>query len=253
MAHFLLNAEGVVDRGDEPFSGIKGEDFDRVGGLYLNSRKFFDGPRTIQRRLTSMRAYGKYAKLGLVMSDYVAPTAPPARPHPLPQGMAGVLEMIEFARNEYEQATVALCGMAGARIGEALSVTVEDVNFKDRVIRLGGKHQRWREVPMSKMFSTLIAPAVVQARVRGEVRLVPRSDSWGRDLIKDLAKFAGLDEATASHYLRATFATWLYGKTKDLRLVQEALGHARSATTEIYTAINFNALRAAVELDEGTL
>lgn len=247
MSHFLLSAEDTWVAEDD-FKGVTSDNYSRAGGMYLNSRKYFDGPRTIQRRLTSLRAYGRFAQLGPTLSDYIAPMAPPPRPHPIPEGMVGVLKMMEHTKNEYERAVVALCGMAGARISEALSVSLDDVDLKERIVILGGKHGRWREVPLSKMAVQHIVPAMVLAYGREDKRLAPRSDRWGRDLIKELAGFASLDDETASHYLRATFATWLYNKTKDLRLVQTALGHARSTTTEIYTGINFQALRGAVEL-----
>lgn len=247
MSHFLLNAEDAS--GLENFEGVTADNYEKIGGLYLNGRRFFDEARTIQRRLTSLRAFGKFQRISHPLCDYVAPSPPASRPHPLPEGMDGVLAMLSFAESEYEQAIVTLCGMTGARISEALSVTVKDVNLKEKIIILGGKHSRWREVPLSKMALQYLVPAVVLAYDAADKRLVPRSDRWGRDLVKTLAGFAELDDETASHYLRATFATWLYNKTKDLRLVQTALGHARSTTTEIYTGVNFQALRGAIELN----
>jgi len=130
----------------------------------------------------------------------------------------------------------------GLRASELLALEVRDIDWmsgklkvrqgkgkKDRILWLSVEDlellEDWREVkPESKhLFCTL----------KGK----PVQDRYLREMVKRLAEKAEIDKDVHPHTLRHTFATDLYRETKNLRIVQKALGHATIAATQIYTHI----------------
>lgn len=146
-----------------------------------------------------------------------------------------------------EKALVALCGLCGTRVAEAVSVMPDDVDFETNTLAIHGKGDKLRHVPISEAAAVLLRPAVESAREAG-TNVVRVRDRAARSMITRLGEKAGLPRRIASHDLRATFATEVYNKTKDLRLVQELMGHASITTTEIYTAVAIKEMREGVEL-----
>lgn len=131
---------------------------------------------------------------------------------------------------------------AGLRCGEVLNLKVNDVDFqtgkihikrgkgnKDRIVWLNEGAlealRKWREIkPESELLFTTLQGKPINPR-------------YVRDMVKRKAKKAGIDKDIHPHTLRHSFATDLYRESKNLRLVQKALGHSSISTTEIYTHI----------------
>ena len=141
----------------------------------------------------------------------------------------------------------------GLRISEVINLCNGDINWisgkmivrqgkgnRDRVLWLNDNDlnllAQWREkrpVKVDLLFTTL------QGR--------PVYDVYVRQFLRRLAKKAGITKNIHPHTLRHTFATDLYRETKDLRLVQKALGHADISTTMIYTHIVDDQLEEALK------
>ena len=204
-------------------------------------------PKTTGRRLTSLRAFAKWAGWGSVLDDYDAPTAARSMPHPLPEGMDGVRRLIVMAANDHQRCLVTLCGMVGCRVAEALEVRASDFNLQSHTLTIHGKGDKQRIVPVSNTAWAYLTEGIVRSFATGTT-LVDLQDRRARKVISILGVRAGLQRTISSHDLRATFGTHVYDKTKDIRLVQELLGHANSSTTEIYVGVTQSALREAVEL-----
>jgi len=131
---------------------------------------------------------------------------------------------------------------AGLRCGEVLNLKVNDVDFqtgkihikrgkgnKDRIVWLNEGAlevlRKWREIkPESELLFTTLQGKAINPR-------------YVRDMVKRKAKKAGIDKDIHPHTLRHSFATDLYRESKNLRLVQKALGHSSISTTEVYTHI----------------
>jgi site-specific recombinase XerD len=214
---------------------------------WLNSTKEQVAPRTTIRRITSVRMFSRWAGNGEILTDYVRPTAAASVPHPIPEGVEGVLRMCEVARRPDQAVLVALGGLGGCRVSESLSMTCETVSVRERLLVVRGKGDKERFVPISSDLWTYLAPVYVAA-LGSPSPLVDYHERTAREIITNLAKKAGLSGTVSSHDLRATFATAVYDRTKDLRLVQELLGHASVTTTQVYTHVRMPAMRAAVEL-----
>jgi integrase/recombinase XerC len=152
--------------------------------------------------------------------------------------------------------SVELLYATGARVGELVALDVDDVDRRARTLRLLGKGAKERVVP----FGVPAARAVERwLAVRGSLAtassgaallLGDRGGRWdqrrARDTVHRLAAEAGVPDV-APHALRHTAATHLLAGGSDLRTVQEVLGHASLATTQRYTHVTAERLRASYE------
>lgn len=204
--------------------------------------------KTTGRRLTSLRAFGRWAGYGEILSDYSAPKPLRGQPHPLPEGIEGVKKLISVANNEKQKALIALCGFCGLRVSEALKVKPSHFDLNEMTLRVFGKGDKERLVPVSAVAWETLQMPVTRAFVEGDRLVVGLHDRFARRVITELGVRAGLKRRIASHDLRATFATYLSSQGVHLRTIQELLGHANSTTTEIYTGVSNAQMRAAVEL-----
>lgn len=234
---FLLATETEVTR-------MEYEDL-AMSWLTMNRRTV--SPKTTSRRLTSLRSFAKWAGWGSVLGDYKRPEAAIAVPHPLPEGMAGVRTLINYASNERQRALIALCGMCGCRISEALQVRPQDFDLEKQLLTIHGKGDKKRVVPVSDEAWIILAPPIIRAYPTNAL-VVGLKDRQARKVVTALGKRAGLKRSISSHDLRATFGTAIYDATRDIRLVQVLLGHAHSSTTEIYVGVTLAKMREAVKL-----
>lgn len=226
---------------------IQKDDYEETAENWLTGNRKRIALKTTSRRLTSVRAFAKWAGWPAALVEYAAPHPVPGVPHPLPEGPDGVRRMAEVARTCQQRALVALCGFVGLRISEALNVKVEDIRGME--LRVLGKGEKVRYVPISSEAWGLMAEAVTTSFLEGGTDpVIPIADRVARSNVTQMGRRANLARAVSSHDLRATFATAVYDKTKDMRLVQELLGHSSVETTQIYVGVKRAALRDAVEL-----
>jgi site-specific recombinase XerD len=232
----------------ETQANISLENLEELAMYWLNKTRFKMKPKTTVRRIASVRAYAKWAGLGRVLETYVAPTPGTSIPHPLPERIDGVERMCDCAKRPEHAALVALGGFVGCRVSESLSVRPTDFDISTMLLTIRGKGDKTRTVPVSSRAWEYIAPVYTDRYFYQREPLLPFHDRFARHLITDLGKRASLSRSVSSHDLRATFATVMFDKTNNIRLVQNLLGHASSSTTEIYTLVEMTSMRMAVEL-----
>jgi integrase/recombinase XerC len=223
------------------------ESFETAASAWLNKGRKTWAPRTTNRKLASIKSLTKWMGLPGFLSEYLAPTAERLQPHPLPGGVADVKEMLQGTANLRKRALVALCGLCGLRVSEALAVTAADFDRKGGGVWLhvrSGKGDKGRVVPVSEGAWNHLAPCV-EAITNGP--LANWTDRRARQILTDLGE-AALGHHVASHDLRSTTITAVYDVTKSIRIAQEIAGHASSATTEGYIAVRDDDMRNAVEL-----
>jgi site-specific recombinase XerD len=228
---------------------------------YLNTRRY--SRRTVARRASALRRYfGWLARSGVITAD-------PSRGLSAPKGEGRLpavlrrhdLEVLltapagdEDAVAVRDQAVVELLYGSGLRVAELCGLGPGDVDVQRRQVLVWGKGSKQRLVPMSEPS----AEAVSTWLVRGRPALVsPDSPSEalflnrrGRRLTpRDVRRI--LDRRAASpthpHALRHTYATHLLDGGADLRAVQELLGHGDLATTQLYTHVSKERLRAVYQ------
>lgn len=157
-----------------------------------------------------------------------------------------------------DQAVIEVLYGCGLRASEAAGLRVADVFFDERVLRVSGKGGKERLVPFGaraesalkawldngrplKAFDATKAAGAMFVGPRG--RPTRREDVWR--IVKKRAKLAGITKTIKPHTLRHSFATHLLWGGADLRVVQAMLGHASLSTTQIYTRVEEERLRAA--------
>jgi site-specific recombinase XerD len=221
------------------------EDYEEVGMNWLQANRKRVAAKTTGRRLTSLKSFAKWAGWGDLFREYSAPVPPKGDPHPLPEGIDGVRRLISVCRNDKQRALIAMCGLVGARVSEALICTPADFDLNSNAVVIHGKGDKERVVPVSPEAMEILMPAITKAFIEGG-SVVALRDRYARRCISELGVKAGLKRHISSHDLRATYATEIYNNTLDLRLVQELLGHSNSSTTEIYTKVHGAKMQAAV-------
>ena len=219
-------------------------------------------PTTIRRQISAIRTYFKFlVGEGIAARDPSERIESPKRWRTLPAVLtvAEVGKLLDAPNTNalLPQRDVALLEFAyatGVRVSELVSLKLQDISFGERVVRVFGKGGKERIVPFGKTALGRIASYVREVRPRldrGKGRGVlflnargtplSRVGAWG--IIKANARRAGLSKRVTPHTLRHTFATHLLEGGADLRAVQEMLGHADLATTQLYTHIDRDYLR----------
>jgi integrase/recombinase XerD len=142
----------------------------------------------------------------------------------------------------------------GLRASEAIAIEVGDHDLESGLLRARGKGAKERLVPMGAAAARALMrylgrgrPALVGDRQEGRLFVNHRGAGLTRQglykIVQRHAKAAGLEEKMSPHTLRHTFATHLLAGGCDLRSVQEMLGHADIATTQLYTHLSAERLR----------
>ncbi len=136
---------------------------------------------------------------------------------------------------------------AGLRISELVSLTVFDIDFKNAILRIKGKGNKERLVPIGEVALYYIneyletRPKLLKKKQTPFLFLNSRGDGISRQgffkNLKSLLKSQGLNENITPHSLRHSFATHLLERGVDLRNIQILLGHSDISTTKIYTHI----------------
>lgn len=225
-------------------------------------------PRTTARRLSALRQFHKFlVSEGIRADDPTSTLDAPRLGRPLPKilGQAEVSALIEAARQlDGAEGARLVCLLellyaTGLRVSELVALPLARLR-DERVLVVRGKGGKERLVPLSEPARAALAAygAVRGAFLReGETSrwLFPSRGDSGYltrrrcgQLLKELAIKAGIDPARVSpHVLRHAFASHLLDGGADLRSVQQMLGHADIATTQIYTHVLGDKLRKLVE------
>ena len=154
-----------------------------------------------------------------------------------------------------DRAILELLYASGLRVSELVNARLELMDLENRIIRVTGKGNKTRLVPMGHKAAAAIQtylererPAMVKKKTGSEIFLSQRGARlttvriW--QIVKQTAKHAGLNLNVYPHLLRHSFATHLLSNGADLRIIQELLGHADISTTEIYTHVDSQRLKA---------
>jgi integrase/recombinase XerD len=211
---------------------------------------------TIARRLAAVRSLFRHQLLiGAREDNPAAEINPPRRPLRLPRTLSpGEAErLVEAAagttpRALRDQALVELLYGAGLRVSEAVGLERGGVDLEERLVRTVGKGDKERVVPVGRSAVEALRRYLARGRPHLDRRHRPELflNAQGGPLtragafliLRRLAEKAGLEAGRVHpHLLRHSFATHLLEGGADLRSVQEMLGHADLATTELYTHV----------------
>jgi integrase/recombinase XerD len=212
---------------------------------------------TIRRQVSATRTYfGFLLGEGLVKDDPSERLETPRRGRKLPAvlSVAEVEAMLSAPGLEHplawrDRALLELGYGAGLRVSEACDLALGDVFVADGLVRVIGKGDKERHVPIGRkslavlsLYLNSLRPRLDRNKTRGRVLLnargrpLSRVGAWG--IVKNAARRAGIRKSVSPHTLRHSFATHLLEGGADLRAVQEMLGHVDIATTQIYTHVD---------------
>lgn len=234
---------------EQGLDGINLDTLEIDGAAWLNRLRRVIGTKTTGRRLTSLKALGRSYKM-LVLVDYKAPTPARADPHPLPGGQTDLVNMLDSCDSEEHKLLIALCGLVGCRVQEARNALPTDIDYAKRKLRIYGKGNKERIVPISDAAWEIILPIAVMSMRHPGDPMISMGDRSARDVITRIGARAGVSRRVSSHDLRATFATLAYRQTKDIRAVQYLLGHASSKQTEVYIEVDTESMSKAANFME---
>lgn len=217
---------------------------------------------SIARILSSVRGFHRFLlEESLVETDVAHDTKPPKLGSRLPKAIS--IEQVnallaatdgDEVQQLRDKALLELLYATGARVSEVVTLNVDDVLEED-VVRLTGKGDKQRIVPLGSFARVAIDAYLVRARPKLSVRgsatpalflgmrgaRVSRQNAWL--IIRAAAERAELTVEVSPHTLRHSFATHLLAGGADVRVVQELLGHSSVATTQIYTLVTADTLR----------
>lgn len=202
------------------------------------------------------------AARGKLPMDPAEPLLSPRPEQSLPETLHGsevklLLESIDPTRplGRRDLAMLELFYASGLRLSELCSVRLEGLDLDEGFIRVTGKGNKTRIVPVGGRAREAVddylrneRPELVTRRTSSEIFLSIRggrlSPERVRDIVKERAALAGIEQNVYPHLLRHSFATHLLEGGADLRVIQELLGHADIATTQIYTHVDSARLKA---------
>ena len=154
-----------------------------------------------------------------------------------------------------DRAILELFYATGMRVSELAHLAVNDINFEGGFLRCVGKGSKERIIPVGKSAKAFVARYIEKIRPRISTKLrseklfltvrgtgFTRQSLW--KLIKKYAREARIKKPITPHTFRHSFATHLLERGADLRIVQELLGHADISTTQIYTHVSKERLKA---------
>ena len=254
------------------------------------------GPRTIARRIASIHEWNKFMLSNAqIASDPSAEVKAPKQSEHLPDVLSiSEVERVIDAAGGFgstdavslrDRALVEFLYATGARVSEAVGLKFEDIDLEESVVRLSGKGQKQRLVPIGKCAVSALRDYLDKARPilasraqKSEASASTASNSSSKsylnssnalsksanshmiflnkrgkalsrqsawEAISRAGKMAKIGKELHPHTLRHSFATHLISGGADVRTVQELLGHASVTTTQIYTHISPDALMEA--------
>jgi integrase/recombinase XerD len=220
------------------------------------------------RMISGLRAFYKYLLLeDVLQNDPTQFLEMPKLARKLPEvlslqeidQMLGVIDMSKPMAHR-DKAIIETLFSCGLRVSELVGLHVSDVFFKDEFVKVTGKGNKERLVPIGDTALKALGLYIDQVRVHMKVQkkfedtvfLNLMGSPFSRisvfKLIKQLAQKAGIHKTISPHTFRHSFATCLVEGGADLRAVQQMLGHESITTTEIYTHLDRRYLQETIAL-----
>jgi integrase/recombinase XerD len=229
-------------------------------------------PASIARSMVSVRSLHRFlVQEGTTRADPTLDLKPP----PVPQGLPKALSEDEVGSllaavtgggpaQLRDRAVLELLYGTGMRISELTGLSLPDLAVEDQLVRVLGKGRKERMVPLGRYAREslaawmgpggrpLLAPAKWARRTDADALFLnlrggrlTRQGAWG--VVRLYGQRVGLEGRLSPHVLRHSCATHLLDHGADIRVVQELLGHASIATTQVYTKVSSERLRTAYE------
>ena len=230
---------------------------------WLNEKSL--APKSVTRHVASLKVFFRFLQLEGALTDNQAELLGTQKlwqkvPEVLSEKQVGLLLAAPRKTDPWwlrDRAILELLYATGARVSELATLKCRDIHLQERYVICHGKGDKQRIVPLGGQAIVAVQRYLEEQRPRLAARreepsewliLSPRGRPLRREriweLIKKYALRIGIPSEISPHSLRHSFATHLLAGGADLRQVQELLGHASIATTQIYTHVDHTRLKA---------
>jgi len=249
----LLSFASWLKQDDIGLAVATREDILRYQGVRLREGR---KARSEARLLSSLRRFYRYlCREAIRESDPTAQIESPRLGRSLPSALTeSEVEALlaepdcDVALGLRDRTMLEMLYATGLRVSELVTLTVEQINMRQGLVRCVGKGNKERLVPLGEIALDYLQryflesrPAILESRASDDLFPTRRGKSMTRQafwyLIKRYAKKANIEKPLSPHTLRHAFATHLLNHGADLRVVQLLLGHADLSTTQIYTHV----------------
>lgn len=231
---------------------------DRIAGFLAQRKKDGIAASSARIELVALKIFFRWLTLRKhIVSDPADPLLPPRQEKHLPDSLneQDVQKLVESVNgtaplDRRDRAILELFYASGIRLSELTDAKLENLSLEEGWIRVTGKGSKTRLAPVGAAARDAIAawleygrPALVKPKTQSHIfisKLGTRlTTARIQHIVKERAALCGLDPARIHpHLLRHSFATHLLNNGADLRVIQEMLGHADIATTQIYTHVD---------------
>lgn len=257
-AHTILNYRidlenflGYIDK-----TPVQSVDYQLLRKYLAHLRTFDLKPRTLARKLSTLRSFYKYLfREGIIKNSPATLLMSPKLDKPLPKFLTET-EMERFVEapdiktvsGKRDRAILETLYSTGIRVSELVGLNIMDVDLIGNVAKVSGKGKKERLVPIGSKAVGAIKDYLDQRAETPQALFLnkngTRLTSRGVFNITDkYIKVASANKEISPHVLRHSFATHLLNRGADLRSVQELLGHVNLSTTQIYTHVSTDKLK----------
>lgn len=222
--------------------------------------------RTVARKLASLRSFFKFLyREGHIKTNPITAISTPKLDHKLPVVLdeGQITKLLQAPPEDdvfglRDRAILETIYSAGIRVSELVGLNISNVDLISEVIKVFGKGSKERMVPIGRPAATALRKYLDK---RDDLKVKDKDKSavflgkngtrlWDRSVRRILDKYITLSavaEHISPHSLRHSFATHMLDHGADLRSVQELLGHANLSTTQIYTHVTMDRLKAVYD------
>lgn len=241
-----------------------------LGRLPVGDGEAHLAPASIARGLVAVRSFHRFcASEGLLETDPSEQVGAPRVPQGIPKALDereidGILHSVagDAPRAQRDRAILEVLYATGVRISELVGLDLADVDLDDGIARVIGKGDKERVVPMGRAARAELGRYCADGRLTLRSPRARRRDAdavflnarGGRltrqgcwQIVRRAGERVGLGERLSPHVLRHSCATHMLDHGADIRVVQELLGHSSVSTTQVYTKVSPERLRAVYE------
>ncbi len=213
------------------------------------------GPKTIHRKLSTLRSYYKFLiRENVVEFNPMLQVKPPKIPKRLPvvideTKLNGLLDNNTVFTDDFsglqEKLIIELLFGTGVRLAELISLKESDINIYDQNVRVLGKRNKERIIPVNVSLMTLVKQYIAEKKHQNfnnnSLTLIvtkegkPAYPQFIYRIVKKYISLISTHDKRSPHVLRHTFATSLLNHGADINAIKELLGHASLAATQVYT------------------
>lgn len=261
---------GYLKKKNKELQALTVRDFERFAQSQIRQGL---SARTVARRLAALRTFSLFLRQNYAINLKLSAVVSPKQPRPLPKFLTEkqVLSMLAEAKKDTAPKgrrnllILTILYSLGLRVSELVELRLGQINFSSSTMKILGKGEKERVVPMTSKLSQAIQNYVSEVRPiflekmdgqqtdllffsKIKERPAPMIRQSINLVIGRLAEKAGIKASISPHVLRHSIATHLLARGGNLRIIQSFLGHTDISTVQIYTHIQTDRLRKIYDL-----